>query len=353
MLYRSTAAESYNFLILLVYMSAEGQRPEKAKSQKRDVVKCFLRAKRIRSAEDFLNNCPWVVALIVVGVNGYFIYAFGWLAVWRRIEPRNRGAAIAILVLFSWLNAHLYISWAAIHIWGPGTITDDYERSGPNDAFLCDAQGYALYCFNCQRIKPARTHHTGHLDRCVPVMDHFCPWLAAVIGQGNLKFFLQFAWCVFLILTLMLVSLLIYEHGSHINGNIIALYILIGLSLGFVVPLIFQHIGYTLTGHTTIEHLALRENRLPHVNVPWINGERRVFNPAKTDISFPKPSMFYTGKWPNIREVMGPIWSWFIPIRPPIREPLFNQNFLDYALKQIQLEESAEKTNPDHNGEGP
>lgn len=321
----------------------ESQEPEKVNRPRRNVFKCSPHAKRTPSAEDFIRKYPWAVAAIVIGVDGYLLYAFAWLAVWHRIEPRNRGAAIAILVLFVWLNAHLIVSWAAIHMWGPGKITEDYERSGPDDPFLCDAQGYALYCFNCQRIKPARTHHTGHLDRCVPVMDHFCPWVAAVIGQGNMKFFLQFAWCQLLALVLILVTLLIYEHDSHINGNIIATYIVIGLALCFILPLVFQHVGYTMQGHTTIEHLAVRENRLPHINIPWPNGERRVVHPTKADVTFPKSSMFDEGPWNNIKEVMGPAWTWILPLRPPIREPVFNEKFIDRMRQRLEKEESNEE----------
>lgn len=280
-----------------------------------------------------------IIPPIIIGLIGYYLYAFCYVVVWRRVERKNRGAAIAILTLSCCLLACVFTYWGAVHIYGPGRINHNYEQVSENDPFVCDSQGYALWCSECKHIKPSRTRHSTHENACVPVMDHFCVWLGAIIGQGNVKFFLLFALAMWMELVLVLVTLFIYQHEQvpHINGNSIALYVITPCWLIFTTLLGYQHFGYLLRCDTTLDSLDLRHGRFPFLNIPY-KGTRRIIAPTVEEMLMGPYNM---GKWKNIIKVMGPLWMWFLPIRGPISEPRFNEAFIKRLQDRIEREDQA------------
>ena len=265
--------------------------------------------------------------LIWIGVDGYLLYAFCYNIVWHHVRLKNKGAAIAILSIFCAINFYAIVSFLAIHLWGPGKVTDEYRipsTENPNAPFLCDEKGYSLYCSECKHIKPNRTHNSGFTNTCVPTMDHLCIWVGNVVGEGNRKFFIQFVFAILLALTLVLITLFIYQHDTvpHINGNSIALYIVCGAFFGFTFILFFQHVCYLLCSHTTLEHLQYKRYGPPFINLEMPDGLRQVVQPKLNDIIIPRASPFSLGAWNNICEVMGPIYTWLLPIRGKIYEPM-------------------------------
>ena len=48
------------------------------------------------------------------------------------------------------------------------------------------------YCFECNHVKPERTHHCSKCNRCYLKYDHHCPWIANCIGLRNHKNFYVF-----------------------------------------------------------------------------------------------------------------------------------------------------------------
>ncbi|KAI6181580.1 Palmitoyltransferase [Aphelenchoides besseyi] len=54
-----------------------------------------------------------------------------------------------------------------------------------DDEFDCP-----LVCVSCKILKPQRTHHCRHCNRCVVRFDHCCPALGTCIHLANHKFFM-------------------------------------------------------------------------------------------------------------------------------------------------------------------
>jgi len=281
-----------------------------------------------------------LVTCIWFGINAYVLYGFCYNVLWHHVRPYHQKPAIAILVLVCWLNLHAMISFIAIHWYGPGKINADYSRpveSQLDQAFLCDQDGYQLYCSYCKRVKPNRTHHSVHTDSCVPVMDHFCPWVGTVIGQGNYKFFLQYLCSAAFALIIVIVTLLVFQHMPlpEINGNSIALYIVAGGCLLFITVLFIQHCVYVLLSQTTLEHMNYRRSPGPYFNILWRPGQRRVVQASPREIMIPHASPYTQGYWSNITTVMGPVYTWLLPIRSPIHEPIVGEQFLKKMRAQL------------------
>ena len=291
----------------------------------------------------------WVrhhIYFVLVGLNAYFIYAFCYSIVWGRISKKHKGAAIATLCIYGTLNFMMYVYWLAILLWGPGGIGSQYASNSIDGdaAFQCSMQGYSIYCSYCKHLKPNRTHHSAFTDTCVPAMDHFCPWVGYLIGQGNIKFFLQFCWSTGFTLVFVIIVLLIYQHNQipNINNNAIVLYILSGLAILFAGSLASQHFIYVVMGHTTLELMSAKRGDSQYVNFLWRDGHRRVMQLNRMDIFVYDQSPFSQGIWNNIREIMGPFYTWPLPIREPIYEPQFNKAFIEKLReRQDKIEEQA------------
>lgn len=272
--------------------------------------------------------------LIWVGVDGYLLYAFCYNIVWHHVRPQNRGAAIAILTLFSVINLYTAVAFVALHLWGPGRITDKYRfpsTNNPNAPFLCDENGYSLYCSECKHIKPNRTHHSGFTNTCIPTMDHLCIWVGNVVGEGNRKPFIQFVFGVLTALTLVLITLFIYQHDTlpNINGNSIALYVVCGIAFAFTFILFSQHVCYLICSHTTLEHIQYKRYGPPFINMEMPDGLRQIVQPKLNDIIIPRASPFSLGAWNNICDVMGPIYMWPFPIRGELSEPMISSKNME------------------------
>ena len=50
------------------------------------------------------------------------------------------------------------------------------EQFYSKEVFMCQADGWPIWCSTCLNWKPDRSHHCREVGRCVEKMDHFCPW---------------------------------------------------------------------------------------------------------------------------------------------------------------------------------
>lgn len=53
------------------------------------------------------------------------------------------------------------------------------------DVFVTRTDGRPIWCSECANWKPDRTHHCSDIGRCILKMDHFCPW--CVILNASLR----------------------------------------------------------------------------------------------------------------------------------------------------------------------
>lgn len=264
--------------------------------------------------------------LIIVGCLAYYLYAFCYQYSWVyvREEQGSRGAAIVFIILFSVFVGLAIASWAQVLILGPGhTAKLDAVEITPAEklpeSFLCDPQGFRQWCSHCQSVKPDRAHHSSMLGRCVPKMDHYCAWLAALIGQRNLKLFVNtvFYFCIVAIYTI--VSVLVYGHHSfpHTSALYVVMYIISGFWLLFLGGVLFMHVRFILGDWTTLEDMSRREQRMPIYNVEC-DGQRIVSRLRPEDLRPPRhlQSPYSCGsKWQNWKNIMGPTpLHWIIPL---------------------------------------
>lgn len=266
-----------------------------------------------------------IIPYVVLGINGYILYAFSYEVVWKWVP--HKGVRIAIYTILAVLNLMMLISWAAVHIWGPSVVDEKYKRIGsPHEPFICDEDGYTLWCSHCQHFKPARARHSSAEGVCVPVMDHYCIWLGRVIGQGNLKFFIQFVVYSWFIMILILVVQFRYQHSllPHIAAQAIPVYVLCGFWFLFLTMLLIQHVYFLLTCQSTLEHMDKNKARYPFFNIPFRDG-RQVIKAVKCDMI---PGPYNAGIGRNITRVMGPWYTWLLPIREPIEEHEFSRRLL-------------------------
>ena len=60
------------------------------------------------------------------------------------------------------------------------------------DGTYADASSMPALCHTCRIVKPMRSKHCTVLKRCVPMFDHYCPYINNTIGGGNYFAFVRF-----------------------------------------------------------------------------------------------------------------------------------------------------------------
>ncbi|WWC86676.1 uncharacterized protein L201_001553 [Kwoniella dendrophila CBS 6074] len=122
------------------------------------------------------------------------------------------------------------------------------------------------WCQYCQINKPPRTHHCRHCGVCVMQFDHHCLWIGQCVGWGNHK-----------------VSFPVdLAKSSGTDGQVIAMIALSAMFGLFTFSMCATHIHLILTGRTTVESYARRdqqeaENRVLQHEYGYFfhNAERR------------------------------------------------------------------------------
>lgn len=87
------------------------------------------------------------------------------------------------------------------------------------DAYICDYQGYPLWCDECHNWKPDRAHHSSQLGRCVKRMDHYCPYAGGIISETSHKFFVQFLFygTLYTCYSLVVFAVFVAEHQRKVR----------------------------------------------------------------------------------------------------------------------------------------
>lgn len=106
--------------------------------------------------------------------------------------PRRIPAGIAIPIVWFFLLipvAATYLRLLLVVCRDPGYVPqgDESLRKDPppefwmKDVFVCDPNGIPIWCSYCMNWKPDRAHHNQDVGRCIKKMDHFCPWVRALL----------------------------------------------------------------------------------------------------------------------------------------------------------------------------
>lgn len=205
-------------------------------------------------------------------------------------EYGSESAAIGLIAVVCFLQILLLLIWLQIAVViGPGRLPrvspylifpdqasdvndsekyHNYSSVFPPICYQCDPNGYPLWCSNCQSLKTERAHHSRELGHCVPKFDHKCIWLGTIIGKDNYRLFVQY--CVFMTIWLVIIwtSIVAYirdivrdfkGHGSHVNGNIIAVLILTTSFWVIVTSLLLTQLNCIVKNRTSLEVIERRK----------------------------------------------------------------------------------------------
>ena len=97
------------------------------------------------------------------------------------------------------MNVLMQICYLRVHCTNPGEIDtgitgrQQYESAlqSASDGTLAESNSLPL-CHTCRIAKPLRSKHCNVSKRCVPMFDHYCPYIHNTIGGGNYMQFMQF-----------------------------------------------------------------------------------------------------------------------------------------------------------------
>lgn len=311
----------------------------------------------------------------------------------------NSNSGIALLVLFSIFELCVLLSWFMILIVGPGragkilpfcletvsskntsipngipipleentksnqslgktsvNIPDTkFIANRPPEVFMCDDNGYPLWCSVCQSVKLDRVHHSAEMGYCVERMDHMCNWLGTVIGQQNHRFFIQIQIYFLALIILMTASIpvylrKIYERKNETSNSHIHLTLLLVISVLWgvlLIPFFITHIRYIFQNTTTLEEIKyfrsnINRQKYPVFNIELpldasqliaqknsytlpLNQRIRIF--SKIRHGDPRP-YDKNSKWRNWAETLGSNpFLWILPVP--------NHNLLHFIVKRV------------------
>nr|XP_018265236.1 uncharacterized protein I303_01596 [Kwoniella dejecticola CBS 10117]OBR87394.1 hypothetical protein I303_01596 [Kwoniella dejecticola CBS 10117] len=116
------------------------------------------------------------------------------------------------------------------------------------------------WCQYCEIVKPPRTHHCRHCGVCILQFDHHCLWIGQCVGWGNHKFFIIFTFwgaifCIYTFVFLVVSS----TKSSNTDGQVVAMIVLSALFGLFTLSMYLSHIHLIVTGRTTVESFASRD----------------------------------------------------------------------------------------------
>lgn len=294
----------------------------------------------------------WFRFLMPIGVFGLMCYgtwAFSHKLCYDKIYKyyKHESVAIGLICTVCSLDILIFFIWLQLAvIVGPGKLPhvspysifahqssdpEDNEKLHPNESVLppicyqCDPNGWPLWCSNCQSLKTERAHHSRELGYCVPKFDHRCVWLGSIIGKNNYRLFVQF--CVFEAMWLVIVwtSIVAFMRdivkdykggGSHLNGNLIAIFILTTLTWMLVTALFLTQLNCIIKNRTSLEVIERRKKSFSTRKMFCFynsdDGNRYVVEFTKREYGdcWSKDSW-----WQNAIESLGPnVLMWFIPL---------------------------------------
>ena len=145
---------------------------------------------------------PAVVALIS-------FLAYGSQLLFRHMEPYALGKRQT--VIFNVLVACIWTTYAQASFTNPGWVTPVLSQDPSTSDYPPFSRRASRWCRKCEALKPPRAHHCkvcqrwleaqiavngGELliefCRCIPKMDHHCPWTINCVSHRTLPHFLRF-----------------------------------------------------------------------------------------------------------------------------------------------------------------
>lgn len=210
---------------------------------------------------------PFLVVLVLGYLDYATFYALGYKEIYRY---HSRGAAISLWVILGFTEFMIFVYWVLIILIGPGKCeqvkpytlvkSDGTNSQDAPPYFFCDENGFPFFSLESHSMVLPRSHWLRDVGYMVKKFDHYCVWIASVIGKNNCMQFIKFTVYFLAFFILILVYLSIYVRSNYKRGridhNFIVLFILCGFWIPMLSALLFQHLLYISTNRTTFEDLA-------------------------------------------------------------------------------------------------
>jgi len=120
----------------------------------------------------------------------YLIYAFYFAPKVGTEAQHYAYAAINVLMQYAYLRIHCSEPGeAGIGIKGRQRYEEALQMASDGK---CSAEDSMPLCHTCRIVKPLRSKHCSVRKRCVPMFDHYCPYIHNTIGGGNYWHFVVF-----------------------------------------------------------------------------------------------------------------------------------------------------------------
>ena len=214
----------------------------------------------------------WQVLWYFYFVNGsacYLVYTFLLSPVIGSTYQHYIYALAAVLMQLTYAQAHLST---------PGLIEtgkasrEKYEAAlqAAADGSLVDAGSMPALCHTCRIVKPLRSKHCSTAKRCVPMFDHYCPYINNTIGGANYLYF-----CRFIFFGLISAALSVLGGVQYILGvshrNAIVWFYVIDMSLVTLMAILMNnyHLSLIVRNLTTNEdmnkHRCVHNASSPHL----------------------------------------------------------------------------------------
>jgi len=222
--------------------------------------------------------------------NSAMCYVVYWLVIAPAVGTAMQHYVYAAAIVL------MQLTYLQIHTADPGTIdTGPKGRKAYEDALqvaaegsLSDASSMPALCHTCRIVKPLRSKHCSTLKRCVPMFDHYCPYIGNTIGGGNYVYFVRFIFFGFVNVGLSVVGALQFLFSVNMRSAGMWMYLFDYSAVLLMAVLMNQfHLSLILRNLTTNEDM--NKQRYSYLR----DDMNKYHNP------------FSNGLWGNVREFLG------------------------------------------------
>ena len=153
-----------------------------------------------------------------------------------------------------------------------GVVCADDDRAAKIvDLARRDRLNEKTFCPTCLIQRPARAKHDPTLKRCVRRFDHYCPFVATVVGERNYRYFYAFlVFCVLAISLHLILVLPLVRLCDDLQGKYVCLFpakhapVFIGTILAilhdvWIACMLIMHSSLVCTDQTTYEQMHGKE----------------------------------------------------------------------------------------------
>ena len=193
----------------------------------------------------------------------------------------------------------MQIAYFSVHTISPGEVpkrsakarklyAEALQAAADGTYMYADASCMPALCHTCQIVKPMRSKHCTVLKRCVPMFDHYCPYLNNTIGGANYLSFMRFSFLGLVSSFLSVAGAVQYLLNVTMFNQLVWFY-LVDMSMVLLTAISMN--GYHIT--LILKNLTTNEDMNKHRYTYLRRDMKKIYNP------------FSRGPWGNVCEFIG------------------------------------------------